>query len=75
MSLSIYIGVVDERKTDAPSSQYILKHVNSKLGRQDTRVTASRYQSIYEFTVPTQPLMWKMFEGLYVYGCEELIYK
>ena len=34
VSLSFYIGVVDEWKTDAPSLQYILKHVNSKLGRQ-----------------------------------------
>ena len=75
MSLSFYIGVVDERKRDAPSLQYILKHVNSKLGCQDTRVTASRYQSIYVLTVLTQPMIRKMCEGLYVYGCEELIYK
>ena len=39
----------------------IYQHVNGKLGRQHTKAPlGSRHQSIYELTVPTQPMMWMM---------------
>ena len=46
--------VVDERTTDVPSYN-IFSHVNSKLGRQHTKTPLTL--SIYELTVPTQPMM------------------
>ena len=46
--------VVDERTTDVPSYN-IFSHVNSKLGRQQTKAPLTL--SIYELTVPTQPMM------------------
>ena len=45
--------VVDERTTDVPSYN-IFSHVNSKLGRLHTKAPLTL--SIYELTVPTQPI-------------------
>ena len=56
-------GVMDERTTDVPSLQYkiLYQHVTLSSEFSIQGVTGSHSQSIYELTVPTQPMMWVMW--------------
>ena len=54
---------MDERTTDVPSLQYkiLYQHVTLSSEFSIQGVAGSHSQSIYELTVPTQPMTWVMW--------------
>ena len=54
---------MDERTTDVPSLQYkiLYQHVAVSSDFTLQGVAGSHSQSIYDLTVPTQPMMWVMW--------------
>ena len=56
-------GVMDDRTTHVPSLQYkiLYQHVTLSSEFSIQGVTGSHSQSIYELTLPTQPMMWVMW--------------